>query len=118
MVHLAFMPTNPVGLTPMTVALIMMDVGAVLIIIHFLRAPARPYLPLLGLALLVFAPSLLVPPPYQWMLQLLALLPVVLACREALRDCNARVQRFREETREREQAFGEYLRSTIGRTEE
>ena len=49
----------------MMFTIIVLSIGIVLMLIQFLRATARPYLLLLGLACLVFAPSVLLRQPYQ-----------------------------------------------------
>lgn len=97
----------------MTDTIIILCVGIILILTQFVRAPARPYLLLLGLAALVLAPSFLLPSPYQWIVRLVALLPIILAIREMQLEMRERLQHLREETRERERAFGDYLRATL-----
>ncbi len=83
--------------------------GVLLAVIYVVTGRTRATLILYGAAAWLAAVGVLLPGVPRIVAMLLALVLVGLAIREGLRETRARIATMRAESREREEAFGEYL---------
>lgn len=87
-------------------------IGFLLAVIYVMTGRTRTMLILFGAAIELSALVMILTGVAQVVVILLALALVALAIREGVRDTRARIVTMRTESREREEAFGEYLEAT------
>lgn len=92
-------------------------VGSVLVLAYLLLGLTRRYLLYLGLTFLAFAVSLRAPHLARMVLFALALVALIFAIHDAIREAKRRLISLREESRERETAFGEILKAQVKKEE-
>ena len=84
-------------------------IGVILIVLQFFLSRTRLYFIYLGASFVLFSPSLIADGNFRWMYQLLAGIAVLFALYEAILESRDRLQRLREEQRDREAAFSDYM---------